>query len=194
MLPIAVAVGGLTTLLWGWDASRTMTGAICLSIASWLIPTIGAVAYTALTETNQPDAHSSKTNPVVVGITCIFATLVVGVFSSLILVVAGWVTRTESPTSQQVTHAREFLLINPELEIQPLAYYVKDGMDYMVRFKFLAKTDDPAQIFDRARVDPAALAPNFDFPPGEDGTTKLGGTFPRVRCQVDTSASRMIAP
>lgn len=169
LLPAAVALGGVTCMVLGWDASPTTQLAICLSIATWFLPTIGALAYTAV-QGSVPFAHASKkTNPVVVTITCVMALLLVGVFSIPILAVAGWVTRTESPTAKQVAYAREFLLIKPELEIEPLAYYLKDGMDYMVRFKFIAETNDPTQIFDRSLVDPSTFQDDFNFQPGEEG-------------------------
>ena len=38
----------------------------------------------------------------------------------------------------------------------------------MVRFKFIAETQDPTRIFDRARVDPAEFRAGFDFPEGEE--------------------------
>jgi hypothetical protein len=41
-------------------------------------------------------------------------------------------------------------------------------MDYMVRFKFIARTDDPMRIFDSSHVDHSTFQPNFDFRPGEE--------------------------
>lgn len=169
LLPAAVALGGVTILLLGWDASPTMQVAICLSIAVWFLPAIGALACTAA-QGAVPLAHESKkTNALVATIVCVMALLLVGAFSMPILAVAGWVTRTGSPSAKQVAYAREYLLINPELEIEPLAYYLKDGMDYMVRFKFIAKTNDPTQIFDRSLIDPSTFQDNFHFQPGEEG-------------------------
>lgn len=90
-------------------------------------------------------------------------------FIGMVFYLFGRETRTTSPNSEQVTYSREFLYINPELEIQPLAYYVKEGMDYQVRFKFIARTDDPSLVFDAAHVDPSAFEASYPFPPGEEG-------------------------
>jgi len=101
-----------------------------------------------------------------------FAILVLaGIAVALIWVIRGVVgveTRTTSPTHEQVAYCREYLYITPDIEIEPLAYYVKDGMDYMVRFKFIAQTDDPALVFDSTQIDSSEFSADFDFPPGEE--------------------------
>jgi hypothetical protein len=168
LLPVVVAIGGVTFLFLGLDVRPIIKVGIFLSIAAWCVPAIGAIAHTAARGTNQLADHPKKPNPVVVVVTCIVAPLVVGFFALAIVAAAGWVTRTESPNSEQVAHAREFLLIEAEQEIEPLAYYLKRGLDYQVRFKFIARTDDPTRIFDSSYVDPSTFQPNFDFPPGEE--------------------------
>lgn len=187
LLPAAVAIGGITCLFWGWDATPSRQLPFCLSIAAWFIPAIGALAFTAARSTGQPADESKKTNRKLVTLSCVTALLLVGVFSMPILAVAGWVTRTESPNARQVAHAREFLLINEDLEIIPLAYYVKEGTDYMVRFKFIAGTHDPTQVFDPSHVDPSMFQAKFDFQRGEarhneewwdiSSRTLVGGRF-----------------
>lgn len=167
LLPTAVAIGGVICLFSGLDAPPTVEAAFSLSIAVWFIPAIGALAYMVAYRPILPTALAKKPNLRVVTTVCVGATLTVVIFSGFILTVAGWVTRTESPNTRHVAHAREFLLINPGLDIEPLAYYEKDGMDYMVRFKFIAKTNDPNQIFDQSHVDPTKFEANFNFPPGE---------------------------
>ena len=167
LLPAAVAIGGVTCVLLGWDVPPNVQLALCLSIAAWFIPTIAALASAVKNGASKSAPNAKKTNLVVVTIVSVGASLAVGILSLPIMAVAGWVTRTESPRPRQVEHAREFLLVNPELKIEPLAYYEKNGMDYMVRFKFLAKTDDATNIFDRTHVAPSTFGPNFDFPAGE---------------------------
>jgi hypothetical protein len=79
----------------------------------------------------------------------------------------GLPTRTTSPTDEQVAYCRDWLFINPDMEIEPLAYYLKPGMDYQVRFKFTAKTNAPGQVFDSQRIESSEFVTDFPFPPGE---------------------------
>lgn len=73
-------------------------------------------------------------------------------------------TETSSPNPEQVAYARQFLYINPELNIEPLGYVEKKGFDYHVRLKFIAKTDDPSFIFDNTEVNSAEFKRNFKLP------------------------------
>ena len=86
----------------------------------------------------------------------------------LMLVIGGVETGTTSPSPEQVAHAREYLYIAPNFEIEPLAYAVKHGTDHIVRFKFIARTDDPALVFDTTQIDPSKFSTDFVFPPGEE--------------------------
>lgn len=88
-------------------------------------------------------------------------------FIWLVLMVVGLETRTTNPSEEQVAYSRDFLYINPLLNIQPKAYYIKDGMDYQVRFKFISMTSDPTQIFNNDQVDPSEFKTNYEFPQGE---------------------------
>ena len=76
-------------------------------------------------------------------------------------------TETTSPNSEQVSYAREFLFINPEVTIEPLGYVEQKGFDYHVRLKFIAKTDDPSLLFDANEVNPDQFTDNFHFAPPE---------------------------
>ena len=84
-------------------------------------------------------------------------TWLVGVFSEAEI----WTT---SPSDEQIAHAREYLYVAPGLEIEPLAYYEKRGMDHIVACKFIAKTDDPALVFDPTQVDASEYSNDFVFP------------------------------
>lgn len=68
---------------------------------------------------------------------------------------------TTSPTIAQVTYCRDVMYINPELEIDPVGYSIETGMDDVIRFKFIAKTDDPSILFDPSRVDTKKFADDF---------------------------------
>jgi predicted small secreted protein len=68
---------------------------------------------------------------------------------------------TTTPTKEQVVFCRQVMYINPDLEIEPLGYHLHSGMDDVIRFKFSAKTDDPAQLFDKTQVDSAKFAADF---------------------------------
>jgi hypothetical protein len=76
-------------------------------------------------------------------------------------------TETTSPNSQQVEYAREFLYINPELDIEPQGYVEQKGFDYHVRLKFIAKTDEPIFLFDSTEVNSDEFTNNFSFAPPE---------------------------
>jgi hypothetical protein len=68
---------------------------------------------------------------------------------------------TTSPTAEQVAYCRDVMYINPELDIEPLGYFLQPGMDDLIRFKFTAKTDDPSLLFDDSQVDSTAFSPDF---------------------------------
>ena len=69
---------------------------------------------------------------------------------------------TTSPTVDQVTYCRDVMYIQPELEIVPLGYYFDAGLDDVIRFKFIAKTADPAFLFDASHVDATTFTGDFD--------------------------------
>ena len=81
-------------------------------------------------------------------------------------------TSTASPTSDQVAYSREWLSIRSDLSIEPKGYAIKPGMDYMVRFVFVAETDDQAMGFNPTTIDAGAFAPGFEFGPGESHMTE----------------------
>lgn len=93
-------------------------------------------------------------------------------FIWLATIIVGIETQTANPSETQISHAREFLYINPELDIEPIAYYIKEGMDYQVMLKFVTKTDDPIQIFDNRHVDPSNFKTNYVFKRGEVSLNK----------------------
>jgi hypothetical protein len=53
------------------------------------------------------------------------------------------------------------MYINPELEIEPFGYCLQPGMDDVIRFKFIAKTDDPSLLFNKSQVDSTKFLPDF---------------------------------
>ncbi len=44
----------------------------------------------------------------------------------------------------------DVMYINPVFDIMPLGYAIETGMDDVIRFKFVAKTNDPSTLFDLA--------------------------------------------
>ncbi len=88
-------------------------------------------------------------------------------FMSACAVVAfvGCTGATTSPTVGQVTYCRNVMYIQSDLEIVPLGYCLEDGfLDATIRFKFIAKTADPASLFDAAYVDPTTFVDDLDPP------------------------------
>ncbi|MEM9282179.1 MAG: hypothetical protein AAGA96_10150 [Verrucomicrobiota bacterium] len=74
-----------------------------------------------------------------------------------------WLTQTESPTAEQIAKCRHILCINPELEIEPLGYESWKGVgDWTHGFKFIAKTEDPAALFDMALIDSRRFSADYD--------------------------------
>jgi hypothetical protein len=69
---------------------------------------------------------------------------------------------TTTPSEEHLARCREVMYINPEIAIKPLGYAIETGMDDVIRFKFVAETDDPASLFDSAQVDAAKFAGSFD--------------------------------
>lgn len=65
---------------------------------------------------------------------------------------------TTAPTPAQIQYCRDVMYINPVVKIEPLGFYLKPGMDDIIRFKFVAQIDDPALVFDATHVD----SKNFD--------------------------------
>ena len=68
---------------------------------------------------------------------------------------------TTSPTKDQVAYCRDVMYINPELEIDPVGYSIETGMDDVIRFKFIAKTDDPSILFNPVRIDRKKFVDDF---------------------------------
>jgi hypothetical protein len=68
---------------------------------------------------------------------------------------------TTTPSPDQVQRCREVMYINPKLTIQPLGFFLQPGMDDVIRFKFVAQTNDPSALFDPAKVDPRKFKDGF---------------------------------
>ena len=49
---------------------------------------------------------------------------------------------TMAPTIEQVNFCRDVMYVNPQLDIEPLGYYMQPGMNDVSRFKFNTKTGD----------------------------------------------------
>lgn len=69
---------------------------------------------------------------------------------------------TTSPTNEQVQYCRDVMYINPDLEIQPVGYSIRTGLDDEIRFKFIAQTNDPSQLFDTTHVDSQKFLKEFN--------------------------------
>lgn len=115
---------------------------------------------------------SSKTKRILFFVSTFFIVSCLLFLILLVRSVIGVETQTTNLSEVQISHAREFLYINPELDVEPIAYYIKEGMDYQVMFKFIAITNDPAQIFDNTQVDPTEFKANYVFKPGEKSLNK----------------------
>lgn len=70
-------------------------------------------------------------------------------------------TSTTAPTPDQIQYCRDVMYINPDLDVEPLGYYIQPGMDDVIRFKFIAKTGDPSELFDPKHVDSAEFKTDF---------------------------------
>ena len=68
---------------------------------------------------------------------------------------------TTTPTKEQIAYCRHVMYINPGLEIGRLGYCLQPGLDDVIRFKFIAKTDDPSLLFDKSQVDSTRFSPDF---------------------------------
>ncbi len=66
---------------------------------------------------------------------------------------------TTTPTKEQVAKCRKVMYIDPAVEIEPLGYALDAGMDDVIRFKFIAKTDDPSMLFDDSQVESTRFKP-----------------------------------
>ena len=69
---------------------------------------------------------------------------------------------TTTPNNEQIAKCREVMYINPKLDIKPLGYAIETGMDDVIRFKFIATTDDPSLLFNKTQVDATKFAANFN--------------------------------
>ena len=74
---------------------------------------------------------------------------------TLCLLVSGCSVKVNSAKldAKQVEMCRKLMSINPQLEIEPLGYYSFSSLDDFHRFKFIAKTEDPAELFDKKSID-----------------------------------------
>jgi hypothetical protein len=70
-------------------------------------------------------------------------------------------TSTTAPTKEQIQYCRDVMYLNPAVKIEPLGFFLQPGMDDVIRFKFVAQTDDPATVFDTAHVDSRKFGPDF---------------------------------
>ncbi|MEM1297478.1 MAG: hypothetical protein AAGH89_19080, partial [Verrucomicrobiota bacterium] len=74
-----------------------------------------------------------------------------------------WLTQTNTPTEEQIAKARHILGIDPQLEIEPLGYDSWGGIgDWTHCLKFIAKTDDPATIFNQTLIDSRRFSTPYD--------------------------------
>lgn len=80
-------------------------------------------------------------------------------------------TTTTTPTKAQIQYCRDVMYLNPSVKIEPLGFFLQPGMDEVIRFKFVAHTDDPAQIFDAAQVDSKKFGVGFHLSALEPGAT-----------------------
>jgi hypothetical protein len=69
---------------------------------------------------------------------------------------------TITPNADEIAQCRRVMYIQPDLQIKPLGFFLLDSIDDIVRFKFIAMTDDPASIFDPKFVDPTAFRVGID--------------------------------
>jgi len=70
-------------------------------------------------------------------------------------------TSTTSPTAKQVQYCRDVMYINPDLDIEPSGFFLRPGMDDTIRFKFIAKTNDPSQLFESDMIAATDFKPDF---------------------------------
>jgi hypothetical protein len=81
---------------------------------------------------------------------------------ALCLVVSGCAkVNTATPDAKQVAMCRQLMGINSQLEIEPLGYYFSASLDDFHRFEFIAKTDDPAELFEKKSIDSSEFEENF---------------------------------
>ncbi|MDA7884801.1 hypothetical protein N9B23_00355 [bacterium] len=66
---------------------------------------------------------------------------------------------TTTPTKEQIAKCRKVMYINPDVVIEPLGYALDAGMDDVIRFKFIAKMDDPSMLFDDTQVESTKFKP-----------------------------------
>lgn len=100
---------------------------------------------------------------------------------------------TATPNAKQVATCRKLMGISPQLEIEPIGYYSISSLDDFHRFKFVAKTDDPTELFDES-IDSSKFVQNYKDREMDRGTysswwklpqTGLsGGRFPVKRSGI----------
>ena len=70
---------------------------------------------------------------------------------------------TSAPNEEQVAYCRKVMYVSQGLEIKPLGYSIRYGLDDVIRFKFLAYTDDPGEVFESTFVDKAKFNGEFSL-------------------------------
>ena len=98
---------------------------------------------------------------------------------------------TTTPSKEQVAKCRDVMYINPEIEIKPLGYAIETGMDDVVRFKFIAITEDPSTLFDTTQVDATKFAANFN---PSSLQSKAAETWSDLSSQTRSGASFSVPP
>jgi hypothetical protein len=70
-------------------------------------------------------------------------------------------TITVTPTPQQIQYCRDVMYINTDVEIVPLGFYFEPSLDDLIRFKFVANTNDPTKLFDSTQVPASKFSTDF---------------------------------
>ncbi len=68
---------------------------------------------------------------------------------------------TTSPSTQQVRYCRQVMSINPNVKIKPIGYKEVNGIDKAIWFKFIADTDDVAEVFLAPPIDSLEFQAGF---------------------------------
>jgi len=91
------------------------------------------------------------------------------------------ITNTATPDAKQVAMCRKLMGINPQLEIEPIGYYSISiqGLDYFHRFKFVAVTDNPIELFDES-IDSRKFVQNYKDREMDRGTYSSWWKLPQT--------------
>lgn len=129
-----------------------------------------------------PDGQVSRRNPVISVV--MFLRQNMRVTSVLFFLCAAFVgcqtdflghpasTSTTTPTPAEIQRCRDVMYINPAVKIEPLGFFLQPGMDDIIRFKFVAQTNDPALVFDSAHVDAKKFGPDVRLSALEPGAAE----------------------